>query len=155
MKKLIKIGLDLRRKKLYRSKNLQSYNWRNQTKDAHKWLKRDMMPEKFSSVMDMLEEMVETRMRVRGTGREIEDVKCRVCERQNETVQHWLTGCTPLASTEYTERHNKTLMPVLVEWCREENLVQEGAKWYDFCWNRGTVLENGSRKIRWDYECYT
>ena len=82
-----------------------------------------MMPEKVSSIIDMVEQMVETKIRVRGTGRRVEDVRCRVCRNYNETVQHWLTGCTPLAATEYTERHNKALMALEVEWAKQEGLL--------------------------------
>ena len=67
-----------------------------------------MLSEKVSAVMEMIEQMIETNMRIRGTGRQIEDVRCRVCNSQNETVQHWLTGCTPLAAGEYTETQCST-----------------------------------------------
>ncbi|KAK9670997.1 hypothetical protein QE152_g41046 [Popillia japonica] len=33
----------------------------------------------------------------------IESSKCRVCLKQNETVEHILSGCSPLAPHEYTD----------------------------------------------------
>ncbi|KAK4875475.1 hypothetical protein RN001_011897 [Aquatica leii] len=32
--------------------------------------------------------------------------KCRLCKQQIETIDHIITGCTTLANTEYTRRHN-------------------------------------------------
>ena len=152
---MIRRKLEEKRKQVYLAKKLQSFVWSNQSQSAHKWLKRDMLPEKVSAVMEMMEQMIETKMRIRGTGRQIEDVRCRVCNSQNETVQHWLTGCTPLAAGEYTERHNAALMVLAVEWAKQEELLDTGKKWYDVSWERGTVLESKNRRLRWDYEFVT
>ena len=34
------------------------------------------------------------------------DPKCRLCRRENETVQHIVSGCEMLAATQYTRRHD-------------------------------------------------
>ena len=114
-----------------------------------------MMPEKVRDVIDMMEQNIETKMRIQGNGRHVDDVVCRVCRSFNETVQHWLTGCTPLAATEYTSRHNKTLMVLAVEWGKQEGILNKETNWYDSTWERGTVLEKGNRRLRWDYEFRT
>ena len=35
------------------------------------------------------------------------DVKCRLCGRFDETIDHLVTVCPELAKTEYVHRHNK------------------------------------------------
>ena len=155
LKNVIKLKLKEQREQKYRDKLLQSHNWKNQDNKAHRWLRRDMMPEKVSDVMEMMEQNIETKMRILGNGRPVDDLKCRVCGKNNETVQHWLTGCTPLAATEYTLRHDKALMVLAVEWAKQEGLLAEETKWYELTWNRGSVIEKRNRRIRWDYEFRT
>ena len=155
LKDVIKLKLKVEKEEKYKAKLLQSHNWKNQDAKAHRWLKRDMMPEKVSDVMEMMEQNIETKMRILGSGREVDDVKCRVCGKNNETVQHWLTGCTPLAATEYTLRHDKALMVLAVEWAKQEGVLAKETKWYEVTWNRGAIIEKGNRRIRWDYEFRT
>ena len=33
---------------------------------------------------------------------------CRICSKQQETTDHLVSGCSELAKTEYTQRHNRT-----------------------------------------------
>ena len=35
-----------------------------------------------------------------------QDPKCRLCKQHAETVAHITSGCSKLAGTEYTRRHN-------------------------------------------------
>ena len=35
------------------------------------------------------------------------DTKCRLCMEQNETINHIVSGCKMLVSTQYTYRHNQ------------------------------------------------
>ena len=59
---MIRCKLEEKRKEVYLAKKLQSFVWSNQSQSAHKWLKRDMLSEKVSAVMEMMEQMIETKM---------------------------------------------------------------------------------------------
>ena len=47
------------------------------------------------------------------------DSKCRMCNTVEETVSHILSGCTTLAPTEYTHRHNKVASYIHWAICKE------------------------------------
>ena len=106
---------------------------------------------KTSSIMTMLEQMVETRAWkvARGLTKE---KRCRVCNERDETVEHLVAGCKALANNEYLSRHNRALMIMAVAWAKEFDLINNDAIWYSERWERGTVLENDRAKLIWDFE---
>ena len=63
--------------------------------------------------MSTREQMVETRAwkEVRSL---TENIHCRLCKEQQETVQHFLAGFKMLSSSEYLVTHNRTLMVIAV-----------------------------------------
>ena len=155
LKKEFKSARELKRIETYKSKSFQSMVWSNQDERAFKWLDRNMMPEKVSAVMEVQEQMVETRLRIQETGRQVESVQCRLCGCQKETVQHWLAGCKILASRDYLKRHDDALKVFAVEWLKQEGLTNESTIWYNESWERGMVIENELRRLRWDHEWRT
>jgi hypothetical protein len=107
-----------------KTKPFQSMVWRHQDhENAFMWFtKRGIMPEKV--VFEVQEQMIETKVRIQETGRQIESTLCRLCGSQKETVQHWLAGCKVLAgNAEYLQRHNNALMVFAVEWSKQESLM--------------------------------
>ena len=91
--------------------------------------------------MSMIEQMVEIRAweEVKGLTK---NSQCRLCKKQRETVQHLLTGCKMLASSEYLARHNRALMVMAVAWAKEKNLLDQNVKWHQEKWKREHVLGN-------------
>ena len=51
------------------------------------------------------------------------DIKCRLCKEQNETVHHIVSGCKMLTGTKYVYRHNQ--IAKYVHWCI---LKEQGVK---------------------------
>jgi hypothetical protein len=80
------------------------------------------------------------------------NMMCRVCKVKVETPEHILTGCSPLASTLYTDRHNSVAAIVHKSLCQRHGF-QTGEKWYEH--KPEKVLENESAKILWDFKIYT
>ena len=74
------------------------------------WLKQSLDPRKTAAIVNMLEKMIETKVWKVARGLTCDNVKCRVCGEQEETVEHLLAGCKMLAGSEYTRRHNQALM---------------------------------------------
>ena len=81
------------------------------------WPTQKLNPRKTSAIMDMLEQMVETRSWKVARGL-MEDGGCRVCFEQIETVEHLAAGCKVLANGEYLSRHNRTLMILAIAWAK-------------------------------------
>ena len=125
--------------------------FRDQERECHLWLTKKQQPRKTSAMMDMLEQMVETRPWKVARGL-LEDRRCRVCFEQIETVEHLVAGCKVLANSEYLARHNRASMILAIAWVKEHDLVGQDVVWYKEQWERGTVIENGKAKLIWDFK---
>ena len=136
---------------MYKAKQQQSKLFSDQEEECHMWLSQNLHPRKTSAIMNMLEQMVETRSwkAVRGL---VEDGRCRVCNEQSETIEHIVAGCKVLANSEYLLRHNRALMILAVKWAKEYDLIGMDTVWYKERWERGTVLENGKATLVWNFE---
>ena len=105
-----KLQQELKRNKMERlsQKNMQSEIPRNHTKDDYGWLKCNTDLAKTAAAFSMQEQMVETMAWKKMRGLSDND-QYRLCQKQKETVQHFLAGCKKLASTEYIRQHNNAL----------------------------------------------
>lgn len=75
-------------------------------------------PQTTASIMSMLEQMVERRSQKAAIGL-IDKWWCRVCYKQNQTVEHLVTG-----GPEYLVRHNRALMKLAVTWTKGNELFR-------------------------------
>ena len=135
----------------YKIKEQQSQFYQAQEEECHVWLKQNLHGRKISSIMTMLEQMVETRAWKVARGLD-QEKKCRVCKERDETIEHLVAGCKVLANNEYLSRHNRALMIIAVAWGKELELINNEVIWYQERWNRGTVFENEQGKLIWDFE---
>ena len=53
----------------------------------------------------------------------VQDRRCRVCHKRDETIEHLVTGCQVLANSNYLPRHNRALMIMAVAWAKEYELA--------------------------------
>jgi len=120
----------------YKTKDQQSQVYQVQEEECYVWLNQNLHGRKTSSIMTMLEQMVETRAWKVARGL-TQEKRCRVCNERDETVEHLVAGCKVLANNEYLSRHNRALMVMAVAWAKELE---------------GTVLENDKGKLIWDFE---
>ena len=151
LKEKLKEGIKSKRIDNYMAKEQQSKLYRVHDEECHVWLKQNMSPTKTSSIMAMLEQMVETRAWKQARGL-VENANCRLCHQYAETVEHLVTGCPKLAGSEYVSRHNRALMVLVVAWAKKHQLVEDDTIWYEQRWTRGTILENDKAKVIWDFE---
>ena len=77
---------------------------REQEEECHLWLTENLQPRKTSSIMSMLEQMVEMRSWKAACGI-IGDESFRACHGHNKTAAHLVAGCTALSNSEYFARH--------------------------------------------------
>ena len=73
-------------------KEQQSQLYQAQEEECHVWLKQNLHGRKISSIMTMLEQMVETRAWKVARGHD-QEKKCRVCKERDETIEHLVAGC--------------------------------------------------------------
>ena len=151
----VKISLqkatEAKRIEIYKTKVQQSQFYQEQEEECRLWLKQNLHGPKTSSIMTMLEQMVETRSWKAARGL-TQDKRCRVCYERDETIEHLVAGCKVLANNEYLLRHNRALMIMTVAWAKEYELVSKDKVWYNERWERGTVMENDKGKLVWDFE---
>ena len=136
----------------YKQKPMQSSCYINQEPECHMWLRTNMDPKKTAAIINMQEQMVETRAWKACRGLTNGESKCRLCGSFKETVSHLLAGCKILAGTEYLKRHNNALMILAVEWAKQHQLVSDETIWYKEKWTKGHMIENQQAKLIWDFE---
>ena len=151
VKNSLQKATESRRIEIYKTKEQQSQVYREQEEECHSWLGQNLHGRKTSSIMTMLEQMVETRLWKASRGL-AQDKQCRVCHERDETVEHIVAGCKVLANSEYLTRHNRALMIMAVNWAKEYELIGNVVIWYKERWERGAVLENERGKLVWDFE---
>ena len=122
-------GTKQKRIETYQSKVQQIRFVREQEEECHLWLTQNLHPRKMSSIMSMLEQLVEMRSWKVAQGL-IEDGKCQVCHGEDETVEHLAAECTVLSNSEYLTRKNRVLMILGVTWGKEHRLIGADTVWY-------------------------
>ena len=142
---------EAKRIEIYKTKVQQSQFYQEQEEECHLWLKQNLHGRKTSSIMTMLEQMVETRSWKAARGL-TQDKRFQVCYERDETIEHLVAGCKVLANNEYLLRQNRALMIMAVAWAKEYELVSKDTVWYKERWERGTVMENDKGKLVWDFE---
>ena len=120
--------MESRRIENYKTKEQQSQFYQEQEDECHLWLSQNLHEGKTSSIMTMLEQMMETRSWKAAT-RLVQDGHCRVCPERDETIEHLAARCKALANSEYSSRYNRALMVMAVAWAKEYELVSGDVVW--------------------------
>ena len=77
----------------------------------------------------------------------MQDPRCRLRKQHAETIAHITSGCSKLAGTEYTERHNSMASIVYRTICAVYNLEHSKNWWVE----PEKVVRNDHAKILWDF----
>ena len=115
-------------------------------------LEGNLDPRKTAAIVNLQEQMVETKLWKVSKGIADGRDMCRLCGSFRETVHHLLAGCQMLAGKEYLQRHNKALMVLAVAWAKKYEIIDESIVWYKEKWEKGKVFENMKGKLVWDFE---
>ena len=94
---------------------MQSEHYKGFDMESHQWLECNIDANKVSAIINMQEQMIETRgwKASRGLNATIEN--CSLCEAYKETVMHNVSGCKVLAGSDCIKWHNNALMVLIVE----------------------------------------
>ena len=131
---------------------MQSWMFTNQDPECSAWLNCNMDPRKTASIINLQEQMVETRKWKAIRSLEVKDENCRLCGEYSETVEHVLAGCRVIAGTEYLRRHDNALKVLAVAWCKQQGILNDDVLWYKVNWGKGHVVEGNESKMLWDFE---
>ena len=81
---------------------------------------------------------------------QLENVTCRVCKEDRESVAHIMFGCRVLLKTEYFKRHD-AMMPVIYCYLLQKlGFVEELVEWYRIDYVE-KFKENDTCKLYWDF----
>ncbi|KXJ16764.1 uncharacterized protein LOC110235072 [Exaiptasia diaphana] len=80
------------------------------------------------------------------------DPMCRICGKNQETIDHLVSGCSELAKTEYIHRHNKATAYLHWAICKHYN-IEVKDKYYEH--EPSTVEDNEEATILWDMPIQT
>lgn len=78
----------------------------------------------------------------------VKSVKCRICDRTPETIEHILNGCTILAPNEYMRRHNNVAKIIHQYICRHYDPSVSIIPYYKY--KPQNITETQEARIYWD-----
>lgn len=106
------------------------------------------------SIHAIQDQMVPTRMHRKYIHKEVlATTKCRLCNAEEESVQHLISACTFLAPTAYLSRHNNVAKVIHQELCLKWGLTNVRTPHYKY--EPDPVKENYQAKIYWDQTIVT
>lgn len=73
---------------------------------------------------------------------------CRICQNQNETIEHLLCSCTPLANTDYMRRHNNVAKILHQAIARLYDDDADFTPYYNY--TPPNVIDTDEIKLYWD-----
>lgn len=114
------------------------------------WLKNDtIFPETVGFMCAIQDRVIPTRNYRRYILQEnITDDSCRKCGLTKETIEHVIDGCSMLASTDYTTRHNNVAKIVHQALALKYRLVENMTPYYKYL--PSAILESDTVKLYWD-----
>ena len=123
------------------------------TSQSDKWLKNaQLTPETESLIIAAQEQTLATNYVRKNIWKTDCDPRCRICKESAETVKHIVSGCTCLAGSKYTNRHDK--LGTYVHWTILKDLgINVCDEWFKHVPEK--VVESGETIIMWDYAIIT
>jgi hypothetical protein len=137
-------------RKEYEAKAVKSVIWKefDQREEGFTWMKKNLTPQQVARVLRVQEQMVPNRWLARMRGKAVENTKCRLCNKQEEGIKHWLCSCEYLAGREYLKRHDQTLRVFYGEVLKQYELVDEQIAWFNI--RVEAVRENEKCLVVWN-----
>lgn len=123
---------------------------------SNAWLKHtDLQAETEGFIMSIQDQVVATRNYRKYIIKDatVRDDKCRLCHTKAETIEHVISACSVLASSEYLKRHDNIAKVVHQEICKNIKIVTEFSPYYQY--KPEPILENENHKVYWNKSIIT
>ena len=104
-----------------------------------------------SKVMALQEQEVGVKVTRKEIWKEqLENVTCRVCKEDRESVAHIMCGCRVLLKTEYFKRHDAMMRVIYCYLLQKLGFIEELLEWYRSDYVE-KFKENDTCKLYWDF----
>lgn len=108
-----------------------------------------LFPQTEGTFLAIQDQVVPTRVYIKHIMKQrVETTKCRLCNQEEESVQHLSSGCSAIAGTKYLSRHNNMGKVVHQLLGLKELLIKNFTPHH--LYNPQALLENSDVKIYWD-----
>lgn len=108
-----------------------------------------LFPETEGALVAIQDQVVPTRChRKHILKQEVVSTKCRICGKEEETIQHLVSACSSLAPTAYQSRHDNMGKVLHQHIAQNVGLVSRSTALYQY--QPCHILENTNYKIYWD-----
>ena len=137
---------------VYRNLKAQNVNW----KESFGWMEgKGLTATTESKVFAVQEQEIVVKVTRREVWKEdIEEVNCRLCKTDRETVGHILCGCKVLLKSEYFTRHDGMMRVIYSNLLVKYGFETELNSWYRDEYVE-SVKENDCCKLFWNFEFQT
>jgi hypothetical protein len=135
----------------YEKKIIKSVIWKefgDNKEEGFKWLNKNISPQQVARILRIQEQMIPTKWLQKLRGKISGNTKCRLCNKEEEGVKHWLNSCEYLAGREYIKRHDQSLRVFYAEVLKQYGLEDKETSWFNI--NVETVKENEKCLIVWN-----
>ena len=125
-------------------------------KASNYWLTHgDLFPETEGFVIAIQDQVIATKNYLKYIIKDpnVTDDRCRMCGGMSETIQHVISACRVLASTDYTHRHNQMAKVIHQELALHYELISTRVPYYEY--TPESVLESSGCKLYWDRSVLT
>ncbi|XP_044766265.1 uncharacterized protein LOC123322386 [Coccinella septempunctata] len=113
-----------------------------------------MFPQTEGTIFAIQDQVVPTRNYIKHIiKKQIENTKCRLCNKAEETVLHLTSGCSSIAGTKYLSRHDNMGKVVHQLIAQREELIRQFTPHHIYM--PASILENERTKIYWDFNITT
>ena len=119
---------------------------------TYQWLNRgNIRANTKALIMAAQEQAPNTRAVAHEMYHTVQNPRCSLCKQHAETVAHIISGCSKLAGTKNTERHNNVASIVYRAICAEYYLERSKDCWVE----TEKLVRNDHAKILWDFPIQT
>jgi hypothetical protein len=137
--------------KEYEAKVLKSVIWkeiRTLKTPGFQWMGKNITPDQVARVLRVQEQTIQTKFLAKIRGKDVGDIRCRLCKKAVDGVKHWLSSCEYLARREYLKRHDQTLRVLYAEVLKQHGMEEETTSWYNI--EVEVVRENARALVVWN-----
>ena len=124
--------------------------------DTSLWLsKGDLKAETGSEIVATKDQALNTKYYATKILHTEMDIKCRLCQQHDETIDHIISTCRILAKEQYVKRHDKVSAQIHFNICKEIWVQLDKKHWYEHVPKSVVTNQGGKVTILWNQQVQT